>query len=222
MYASALCMDKLAAKRVLEHSGIKTALFLAHQLGEKLSYSTAAKSLGKTLFVKPTKTGSSVGISKVHKKSEWQAALDLAHQYDDTVLIEAAVPKAQEIEVAVLGNGDVKASMPGEIVPDREFYDYESKYSSDSVSAVKIPANLPADMLEKIRQTAIKAYQILGCHGLARVDFLVSGDQIILNEINTMPGFTNISMYPKLWQAEGLNYSDLITKLIELSLDDKI
>jgi D-alanine-D-alanine ligase len=212
----------LVAKRVLEYSGIKTAPFLAHQLGEKLSYYTAVKSLGKTLFVKPTKTGSSVGISKVHKKSEWQAALDLAHQYDDTVLIETAVPKAQEIEVAVLGNGDVKASTPGEIVPDREFYDYASKYSSDSVSAVKIPANLPAEMLEKIRQTAIKAYQILGCRGLARVDFLVSGNQVILNEINTMPGFTNISMYPKLWQAEGLNYSDLITKLIELSLNDKI
>jgi D-alanine-D-alanine ligase len=222
MYASALCMDKLAAKRVLEYSGIKTAPFLACKLGDDLSYEAAAKKLGQTLFVKPTKTGSSVGISKVHVQAEWQAALDLAFKYGDTVLVETAVPNAREIEVAVLGNSQVEAAKPGEIVPDREFYDYDSKYSDSSTSAVKIPADLPAATLAKIRQTAIEAYQILGCRGLARVDFLVSDQQTILNEINTMPGFTNISMYPKLWQAEGLSYRDLITKLIELSLDGKI
>jgi D-alanine-D-alanine ligase len=210
-------MDKLAAKRVLEYVGIKTAPFLTHISGDKIDYENTAQTLGKTLFVKPTKTGSSVGISKVHNESEWQPALDLAHQYGDTALIESAVPNAREIEVAVLGNRDIKAATPGEIVPDREFYDYDSKYDSTSTSEVKIPADLPEKVLADIRQTAIKAYRALGCRGLARVDFLYDGQQIILNELNTMPGFTNISMYPKLWQADGLGYADLITKLIELA-----
>jgi D-alanine-D-alanine ligase len=218
MYASALCMDKLAAKQILEYNGIKTAAWLTHKSGDSLDYKKVSEVLGSTVFVKPARTGSSVGVSKVREQSQWSAALDQAHQYGDVVLVESAVPDAREIEVAVLGNDHPQAATPGEIVPDREFYDYDSKYDSASTSEVKIPADLPLETLNKIRRTAVEAYQILGCRGLARVDFLVGGGQVILNELNTMPGFTNISMYPKLWQAEGLKYSDLITKLVELAL----
>jgi D-alanine-D-alanine ligase len=218
MYASSLCMNKLATKEILEYIGVKTAPFRVHSSSSPIDYTAATKALGSPIFVKPTKTGSSVGITKVHSVDEWQAALDLAHQYDDTVLIESAIPNAREIEVAVLGNEDVQAAAPGEIVPDREFYDYDSKYDDNSTSKAIIPANLPNDVVTKIQATAIKAYRALGCSGLARVDFLYGDDGvIILNEVNTLPGFTDISMYPKLWEHEGLSQTDLIDRLIELA-----
>jgi D-alanine-D-alanine ligase len=214
-------MDKLAAKEVLEYIGVKTAPFRIHVKGTPpIDFASIKKSLGAPLFVKPTKTGSSVGISKVHEAAELAPALELAHRYDDVVLIESAVPGAREIEVACLGNrDDAKASLPGEIVPDREFYDYESKYSDDSTSQGVIPADLPPDVAEQIQSTAVKAYQALGCSGLARVDFLLGADgSIILNEINTLPGFTNISMYPKLWGHMGLSQTKLIDRLLELAV----
>jgi D-alanine-D-alanine ligase len=218
MYASSLCMNKLATKEILEYIGIKTAPFRVHSSSSPIDYAATTKALGSPIFVKPTKTGSSVGITKVKTANEWQAALNLAHQYDDTVLIESAIPNAREIEVAVLGNEYAQAAAPGEIVPDREFYDYDSKYDDDSTSKAIIPADLPNDVAARIQETAIKAYSVLGCSGLARIDFLYGDDDsIILNEINTMPGFTNISMYPKLWEHEGLSQTDLIDQLIELA-----
>jgi D-alanine-D-alanine ligase len=218
MYASSLCMDKLAAKEILEYIGIRTAPFRIHNANQPIGYEEAVAALGSPLFIKPTKAGSSVGISKVHSEAEWQPSLDLAHQYDDTVLIETAVPGVREIEVAILGNADARAATPGEIVPDREFYDYDSKYDDASTSEVIIPAKLPAAVMKQIRETAVAAYHALGCSGLARVDFLYGDDDsIILSEINTMPGFTDISMYTKLWAHEGLTQTELINRLIELA-----
>ena len=220
MYASTLCMNKLATKRVLEFIGIKTAPFYIHRSNPSINYNTLVKNLGSPLFVKPTKTGSSVGISKVKNEMEFKKALALAHKYDKTVLIEAAIAGAREIEVAMLGSSNVEASVPGEIIPDREFYDYESKYSDDSTSQAIIPADLPSEVADQIRSIAVRAFKVLGCSGLARIDFLYSSDgQIILNEVNTMPGFTDISMYPKLWEHVGLSQTELIDKLLDLAVN---
>ena len=217
MYASALCMDKLATKRVLEYVGIKTAPWIAHRIGDGVDFDKVTAKLGMPVFVKPTKTGSSVGISKVKSEAKLATALKLAHKYGDLALIESAIPDAREIEVAMLGGKkQVRASVAGEIVPDREFYDYESKYSDDSTSQAIIPADLPKETAKQIHDSAIKAWRALGCNGLARIDFLLGNDgQLILNEVNTLPGFTNISMYPKLWEYMGLSQTELIEELLK-------
>jgi D-alanine-D-alanine ligase len=177
------------------------------------------------VFVKPANLGSSVGISKVHDRSELGPALQLAARYDRKLVIEQGVggkkSKARELEVAVLGNDDPRASVVGEIIPGKEFYDYEAKYLSDGSIPV-IPAKLTSAESKQIRQMAIAAFRACDLSGLARVDFLMEPDgkrRIYLNEVNTLPGFTQISMYPKLWQATGLSYTDLITRLIELALE---
>jgi D-alanine-D-alanine ligase len=176
------------------------------------------------VFVKPANLGSSVGISKVHDASEVAAAMDSAAGFDRKIVIEQGVGgrkcKAREIEVSVLGNDDPKASVPGEVVPGAEFYDYAAKYL-DEGSQLIIPAKLSKAKTKEIQQMAIAAFKAVDCSGLARVDFLMdaSSGKIFVNEINTMPGFTAISMYPKLWQASGLEYPELITRLIELALE---
>jgi D-alanine-D-alanine ligase len=182
------------------------------------------------LFVKPANLGSSVGISKAHDRKELGPALTLAAKFDRKLVIEQGVTgsgksggskKARELEVAVLGNDDPKASVVGEIVPGKEFYDYEAKYLSDA-SVPVIPAKLTAAESKQIRAMAVEAFRACDLAGLARVDFLMEPDgkrRIYLNEVNTLPGFTSISMYPKLWQASGLDYSDLITRLIELAIE---
>jgi D-alanine-D-alanine ligase len=181
------------------------------------------------VFVKPANLGSSVGISKAHDSKELGPAMDMAAGYDRKIVIEQGVggkkKKAREIECSVLGNEDPKASIPGEIVPVKEFYDYAAKYL-DEGSELVIPAKLSKSLIKEVQQMAIAAFKAVDCSGLARVDFLLdpTNDKLYLNEINTMPGFTSISMYPKLWAASGLEYPELIDRLIELALeraDDK-
>jgi D-alanine-D-alanine ligase len=177
------------------------------------------------VFVKPANLGSSVGISKAHNRKELGPALTMAAKYDRKLVVEEGVggkmAKARELEVAVLGNDDPQASVVGEIIPGKEFYDYEAKYLSEGSIPV-IPAKLSKAESKQVREMAVTAFRACDLSGLARVDFLMEPDgkrRIYLNEVNTMPGFTRISMYPKLWQATGLSYQDLITRLIELALE---
>lgn len=175
--------------------------------------------LGYAVFIKPSNSGSSVGITKAHNREELEKGLEEALKFDRKILVEEAI-NAREVEVAVLGNDEPTAATPGEIIPANEFYDYEAKYSN-AESKLLIPAALSQDKLEEIRQLAIKIYKILDCAGLARVDFLVDKEteEAYLNEVNTIPGFTKISMYPKMWQADGKSYGDLISELIELAIE---
>lgn len=223
--ASALCMDKVVQKQLCLQQGLPIAPFVwtdNHQwqtdksktlqyIGNKLHY---------PMFVKPANQGSSIGITKVHHETELEPAITQAFQFDTKVIIEQAVPYAREIECAVLGNHDPKTSVLGEIIPSNEFYDYDAKYV-DGKSEAHIPANLPAQVTAKVQSLALKAFQVLNCSGLARVDFLIDGTtyDIFLNELNTMPGFTSISMYPKLWQSSGLPYPQLLEKLIALAIE---
>jgi D-alanine-D-alanine ligase len=172
------------------------------------------------LFVKPANMGSSVGVSKAHDHTELIAAIDNAARFDRKILVESAVPNAREIELSVLGNDDPVASVPGEIVPGAEFYDYAAKYLDDS-SDLLIPADLAPETVLKLQRMAVTAFKVVEGSGLGRVDFLVNREtnEIFLNEINTLPGFTRISMYPKLWEATGVPYPDLVDRLVKLALE---
>jgi D-alanine-D-alanine ligase len=176
--------------------------------------------LGLPVFVKPANLGSSVGISKVKAQAELVPAIELALQFDRKIIVEAAVPRAREIECAVLGNDDPQTSVPGEILPSREFYDYEAKYLDEGSKTV-IPADLPPPTVAEVKRLAVDAFRAIDGSGLARVDFLMDGDAgtLYLNEINTLPGFTNISMYSKMWEASGVAYSALVDRLIQLGLE---
>jgi D-alanine-D-alanine ligase len=176
--------------------------------------------LGLPVFVKPANLGSSVGITKVKTQAELVPAIELALQFDRKIIVEAAVPRAREIECAVLGNDDPKTSVPGEILPSREFYDYEAKYLDEGSKTV-IPADLPQATVAHVQRLAIEAFRAIDGAGLARVDFLMDGDAgtIYLNEINTLPGFTNISMYSKMWEASGIAYGALVDRLIQLGIE---
>lgn len=216
MTASSICMDKLATKQILASVGIKVVPYETHRTGQPIpDFNKLSITLGCPLFVKPSRSGSSVGVSKVHTEDELIRAIDTAHQHDDMVLIERGVT-AREIEVAVIGTPpNHEASVVGEIQPDGEFYSYDSKYATSSESKVIIPADLPDDKRQLVHDLALRVYEVLGCKGLARVDFFLTSDGVVyLNEVNTIPGFTNISMYPKLWQASGMTYPQLIEKLI--------
>lgn len=171
-------------------------------------------------FVKPANGGSSVGVTKVKNDNDLNAAVEFGFQFDDRVLVERGID-ARELEVSVLGNETPQASVPGEIIAGREFYDYEDKYATDAKSSLVIPAKLPKDRTEEIRRLAIAAFRAIGASGYARVDFFVEKgtNRLFVNEINTVPGFTNISMYPKLWEATEIKYSRLIERLIELGLE---
>jgi D-alanine-D-alanine ligase len=219
---SAICMDKDVARRLLRAVGIPVVEYLVYQKHQPLPvFSKITLQLGNPVFVKPANLGSSVGVYKVHDEAEFNKAIQEALKYDNKVLIEQAVTSPREIECSVLGNLDPQASGLGEINPHDNFYSYNAKYSPESQAELIIPAKLEPELAEQLRQMAVKAYQTLECRGLARVDFFVTQDgQVILNELNTMPGFTNISMYPKLWRQSGLAYSQLIDKLIELALED--
>jgi D-alanine-D-alanine ligase len=179
-----------------------------------------AGALGYPVFTKPVDLGSSVGISKVQAPDDLGAALDEAFRYSRRAVVEAGVEGAREIECAVLGNDDPVASICGEIVPTgHDFYDYSSKYLDEDGAQLRIPAELPEGLLPRVQQMAVTAFRATDCAGMARVDFFVRGEQIWINEINTIPGFTSISMYPKLWDASGLPYPKLIERLIELALE---
>lgn len=222
--SSALCMDKVYTKYVLENFGVKQADYVVvkkHEYSEEKEQilKRIEDKLGYAVFIKPSNSGSSVGISKAHNREELVQGLEEALKFDRKVLVEEAI-NAREIEVAVLGNDKPKAAIPGEIIPANEFYDFEAKYSNVE-SKLMIPASLNDEKLEMIKNEAIKIYQILDCAGLSRVDFLVdrNSGEFYLNEINTLPGFTQISMYPKMWEASGKKYSELIDNLIELAIE---
>jgi D-alanine-D-alanine ligase len=230
---SAAGMDKDVMKRLFAAAKLPmvkhvTLLRSEWRDSPKKAIGRVEAALKYPLFVKPANLGSSVGISKAHDRSELRPAIDLAAGYDRKIVVEQGVggqggKKARELEVAVLGNDRPEASVVGEIVPGKEFYDYEAKYESDS-SVPIIPAKLTREQSRRIQQMAIDAFKACDCAGLARVDFLMEpgkSGRLYLNEINTMPGFTSISMYPKLWEASGLHYSDLIDRLIQLALESR-
>ena len=218
--ASANGMDKTSSKLVFKNAGILQADWYVYNRGDDIetAMDEIEKQLGYPCFVKPARTGSSVGVGKAHNKDELRRNIENAAEFDRKVLVEENID-AHEIECAVLGNGnDVAASVVGEIKPAVEFYDFDAKYKDDSTVLV-IPAEVDDEISEKIRNNAISAFKALDGQGLARVDFFVrkSDNAVILNEVNTMPGFTSISMYPKLWMAAGLTYSGLLDRLIELA-----
>ena len=218
---SAIGMDKDVMKRLLRDAGIPIARFLVvnSYSPKKISFDDARNQLGLPLFIKPANLGSSVGIHKVKDREGFGRAVRDAFNYDNKILIEECID-GREIECSVLGNENPIASVPGEILPRHEFYSYEAKYLDENGAVLEIPAKLPPATSERIRQLAIKTFSVLCCEGMARLDFFLRNDEeIIVNEINTIPGFTRISMYPKLWEATGISYSELIDKLIELAIE---
>ncbi len=219
--ASAVGMDKDLAKRIWRDAGIPIADFEIVDLSNKskIAYNSFVDKLGLPLFVKPANAGSSVGVSKVTNADEFYAAIEEAFKFDRKVLIEEAI-SGIEVECAVLGNEFPEASVVGAIIPTEVFYSYEAKYISDSGAKLVIPADISESVSDQIRNTALKAFRAIGGEGLSRVDFFLRPDQkIVLNEINTLPGFTSISMYPKLWEATGVSYPELLDRLIQLGIE---
>jgi D-alanine-D-alanine ligase len=221
VFASAAAMDKHQMKRLLREAGLPVPDYAVVHAGRPIP--AAVADLGRPVFVKPARGGSSIGISKVGDGDDLRAALDLAHGYDPKALVEVAVV-GREIECGVLaglGGGEPEASAPAEILiaADAPFYDFEAKYMPDSGTQFDIPPDLPADLVARIRQTAIAAFEALGCEGLARVDFFLTADgDLLVNEVNTMPGFTPVSMFPRMWAASGVDYPTLVTRLIDDAL----
>jgi D-alanine-D-alanine ligase len=215
---SAVAMDKELAKRVLRDAGVPTVDFLVQRRGELDADAIIAK-LGLPVFVKPANLGSSVGINKAKSRESLVDALDEAARFDAKVVIERSVT-GREFECSVLGNETLAASFPCEILPEREFYDYEAKYVLDT-TRIELPAQLDAAQTATIRQLAIDAVRALDCEGMSRVDFLLetATGQFYVNEVNTLPGFTSISMYPKMWEHSGISYSDLLDRLIALAME---
>jgi len=218
---SAIGMDKDVTKRLLRDADIPIARFVVVHTWEreKVNFISASRELGLPLFIKPANAGSSVGVSKVNNNADFINALEKAFEFDNKVLIEEFV-QGREIECAVLGNEAPMASGIGEIIAQRDFYSYAAKYIDENGALLKIPANIPEKLVKEIQEMAIKIVKILGCEGMARVDlFLTPDNKLVVNEINTIPGFTNISMYPKLWELSGISYSQLIDRLIQFALD---
>jgi D-alanine-D-alanine ligase len=225
---SALGLDKAVFKDVMLAHGLPITDYL---LVKRKEWETvpeevmdrAEAALGYPVFTKPANLGSSVGIRKCHDREELTRGLTEAARYDRKLLVEVAVPAAREIEVSVLGNDDPIASVPGEIIPSREFYSYEAKYidHGDEASGLLIPAPISPEMTERVRDLAVRAYKAIDCAGMARADFLLSGEtgELYVSELNTIPGFTTISMYPKLWEASGIPYPELIERLIDLAIE---
>lgn len=222
---SALGMDKAYAKIIFEKEGLPQGKYIV--LSRKETSGSAAASadkveglLGYPCFVKPCNAGSSVGVKKARGREELLEAFEFASRYDRRIIVEEFID-GREMECAVLGNDDPIASTVGEVVPCNEFYDYEAKYGSESTSKTIIPAELPAETVREIREYAVRAFKALDCSGLSRVDFFVHKDtgRVYINEVNTLPGFTAISMYPKLWEASGISYPELIERLIDLAVE---
>ncbi|MDR2742797.1 MAG: D-alanine--D-alanine ligase [Treponema sp.] len=227
---SAAGMDKDVMKRLLRDGGVPIGAFISLRSHEAVpGFGRIVKELGLPFFVKPANMGSSVGVSKVHDEGEYMAAVRDAFVYDRKIILEEFI-KGREIECAVLGNEEPKASIPGEVISSHEFYSYDAKYLDENGAALEIPARLPPETVREIQGLAIKTFKVLECEGLGRVDFFLreagpgidgksrGSCSILVNEINTMPGFTRISMYPKLWGASGISYTDLIDSLITLAV----
>ncbi len=218
--SSAVCMDKDFTKRILQSTNVPVCDYMTVYKGEQVTYKHIEKTFGVPFFLKPANTGSSVGVYKVKSRTDFDRYMPSVFQYDDKVVIEEFI-KGREIECAVLGNHDPIASVLGEINPKHDFYSYEAKYLDPDGAALTIPAQLDDSTAALVKAYAQDAYKALGCKGFARVDFFVTGtNEIYLNEINTLPGFTNISMYPKLFESSGIGYSELISHIICHGMDD--
>ncbi len=217
---SAVGMDKDVTKRLLRDAGIPIAKFLVFQRWKRneIKFDQVVKSLGLPMFVKPANLGSSVGVSKVKNKEDFERALAEAFKFDAKILIEEGID-GREIECSVLGNEEPIVSVPGEVAPTHEFYSYEAKYIDEKGASLEIPAKLSAKQVSAVQDLAVRTFKCLCCEGMARVDFfLTDSGKFLVNELNTIPGFTKISMYPKLWEASGISYSELIDQLIQLAI----
>ena len=219
--SAALTMDKGMSKRVLAQAGIPHAAGHCLRREERSPERVAqlVAELGLPLFVKPANLGSSVGISRVSSPQEVEGALDEAFQFDHRVILEEAI-EGQEVECAVLGNNDPRTSIVGEILPTHSFYSYAAKYLDPAGAELLIPARISADQSTRVRELALAVFQLFNCRGMARVDFFVTADEVVVNELNTIPGFTRISMYPRLWEATGMSYSQLVERLVDLALEN--
>jgi D-alanine-D-alanine ligase len=222
---SASAMDKDVAKRLMIQAGLPTARFVSLRLGQPISFETVSRELGRPVFVKPARLGSSIGVSKASSTQEFERAVAEAFRHDDKILIEECVI-GREIECGVLENedGSLLVSAPGEIVPTNrhDFYTYEAKYLDDNGALIKVPADVPDSVVATAQKLAGDVFQTLGCQGLARVDFFLRQDgSLLINEVNTLPGFTNISMYPKVLEASGVSYAVLVDRLIRHALARK-
>lgn len=221
---SAVGMDKDIMKRLLRDAGIPIGHFETYRVHDrkKISYAAISKRLGRTVFVKPANLGSSVGVSKATNKKEFDAAIETAFRFDSKILVEAFI-QGREIECSVLGNEYPEASVPGEVIPNTNehgFFSYEAKYTDEHGADFIIPARLSKKQIATVQRLAVDTFRTLSCEGLGRVDLFMTPDgNFIVNEINTFPGFTSVSMYPKLWEASGLSYSKLIDRLIELAFE---
>lgn len=219
--SSSVCMDKEVMKRILLEQGIPVTRYLAYRNrpNDPPDPDKALKTLGLPLFVKPANLGSSVGVAKAESLEALRNALAHAWQFDDKVIVEEFI-EGREIECSVLGNEDPIASVPGEVIPTHAFYSYEAKYKDPGGADLKIPADLPGDVAAKVRDLAVRSFVALLGEGMARVDFFVRPDgSVLVNELNTIPGFTNISMYPKLWEASGIPCRELVHRLIQLGIE---
>lgn len=216
---AAVGMDKDVMKRLLRDAGIPIGKFIAVTKKEIPSFQEISEKLKTPFFIKPANLGSSIGISKVSQEAEFSQAVEKAFRYDRKIVIEENIT-GREIECSVLGNETPLASIPGEVITSHDFYSYEAKYIDEHGATLEIPAKLSVEEISKIQNLAIKTFQVLACEGLGRVDFfLKENGEVVVNEINTIPGFTAISMYPKLWEASGIGYSELIDRLIQLAIE---
>lgn len=218
---SAMSMNKLVAKRLLKEAGLPVNKFLFSYYSDatQFSFEKIEKAIGLPFMVKSASLGSSVGVSKVKSKEDFKKAVDESYRYDDCVIFEEFI-EGREIECAILGNDPAKASLPGEIVISSkyDFYTFDAKYVDGAAVSIEVPAKIEASIVEKIRDVSIKSYQALGCEDFSRVDlFLTKSGAVYVNEINTIPGFTNSSMFPMMWKERGISFSDLITRLAELA-----
>ncbi|MFA5048879.1 MAG: D-alanine--D-alanine ligase [Patescibacteria group bacterium] len=217
---SAVGMDKDVMKRLLRDAGLPIGKFVALKAGEPIpAHEEIKNKLGAIFFIKPANAGSSVGVSKAHNEAEYLTGVGSAFNYDVKVVLEEYID-GREIECSVLGNDQPIASIPGEVITKHEFYSYEAKYLDENGAILKIPAELSAETIKQIQDLAVKTFLALSAEGLGRVDFfLKESGEVIINEINTIPGFTKISMYPKLWEASGISYAELIDRLIQLAIE---
>ncbi len=217
---SAVGMDKDVMKRLLRDSGVPIGRFIVFREDERLpEYGEICEELGVPFFLKPANMGSSVGVHKVTSEEGFKGAVADAFQYDSKIVVEEFI-EGREIECSVLGNNDPVASVPGEVISNHEFYSYEAKYIDENGASLEIPAKLSQHTADRIRELAIITFKTLSCEGLARVDFFLKrDDEVIVNELNTIPGFTSISMYPMLWKATGISYPELIDRLIQLAFE---
>ncbi len=216
---SAAGMDKDVMKRLFREAGIPTPKFRSFNRHDEIDFEITKEQLGVPMFVKPANMGSSVGVTKALDRADFDAAVKSAFQYDDKILVEENID-GREIECSVLGNDQPIASIPGEVIPRHDYYSYEAKYLDENGAVPEIPARLPKETVEEVQRLALKTFKTLCCEGMARVDFFLKGDsEVLVSELNTIPGFTKISMYPRLLKASGISYTELIDRLIQLALE---